>query len=203
MNNLDLLIQQEFAISAAPKFEGFEPLATSGQRYVLGRQGLKLEIKRPWLHAVVSMHEGPARLPLPYGEAPADGVTLLCGFVPRALAERFLVQARLALPNETAAWITWDEKTREFAYVPLAAQSASPGHVTYEVPSLPQRTHLVLDLHSHGAHAAFFSSQDDVDDYGTVKLAAVLGNVDQDEPTMAARACLLGTTCAVERLVLA
>lgn len=203
MNNLDRVIQQEYAVLAAPKYEDFQPLPDTGQRYVLGRQGLKLEIKRPWLHAVVSMHEGAVRLPLPYGHAPEDGVTLLCGFIPRALAERFIAQAREALPNETAAWITWDENTREFAYVPLAAQSSSPGHCTYEVPSLQPGRHLVLDLHSHGAHPAFFSSQDDVDDYGTVKLAAVLGNVDQDEPTMAARACLLGTTCAVERLVLA
>ncbi len=52
---------------------------------------------------------------------------------------------------------------------------------------------MVLDLHSHGLLDAFFSGTDNYDDgRGEVKIAGVIGNLDQPEVTASFRLCANG-----------
>lgn len=50
---------------------------------------------------------------------------------------------------------------------------------------------LVMDIHSHGAFSAFFSSTDDKDEKG-IRLYMVIGNLNQKEHTYALRAGMVG-----------
>jgi PRTRC genetic system protein A len=94
-------------------------------------------------------------------------------YLPGDLFRRFINDARKALPNEFAAWLTWDPHTREFTYRPLTTTSAGPVHLELERPQLEVYEHLVVDIHSHAHVKAFFSSEDNLDDRGEVKLSVV------------------------------
>ena len=154
-------------------------LAIAGHRYLVAREGLFVEVARPWVHAVLSA--GPAAVALPFGSAQhLAGIELRCGQVPAKLLSSFLQQAQRALPNECGAWIVWHEETKAFQLIELKAIEATADRLNYERPKLDLGWHLVVDLHSHGKAGAFFSSTDDQDDgqSGEVKVAGVVGNVD-------------------------
>ncbi len=191
MHKLDEIIQAQFPVHVMPKYGSFEPLQTSGHRYLLGKDGLKLEIRRPWLHAVVALHDVPFAQ-LPFGDCPNDSVDLLCGPIPGEFSRRFFKQARESAPNECAAWLVWDANHATWEYVELKATSATPDYVDVQRPALKEGAWLVMDLHSHGHARAFFSAKDDEDDRSEVKLAGVFGNVSDQQPSVALRACLMG-----------
>lgn len=191
MNPRDQYLQQLVPTVMVPRFEQLQPLETSGHRYLACAAGLKLEIRRPWLHAIVTVaaNLGPE---LPYGAGPSDKVELTCGVIPRELLQAFVEHARAALPNEVQAWVVWNEAADEFELQILQALSASPGHINYNRPNLPLGTWQVMDIHSHGIAAAFFSEQDDRDDQGEIKLAAVVGSLLPGRYDLVARGVMLG-----------
>ena len=191
MHKLDQVIQGQFPVHVMERYSAFQPLQDTGHRYLVGKDGLKLEIRRPWLHAVIALHSAPAA-ELPFGECPADSIDLLCGPIPREFGRRFYSQALANLPNECAAWLVWNEHTKIWDYLELQALSASPAKVDVSRPALADGTWLVMDFHSHGHARAFFSGDDDVDDVSEVKLAGVFGSLGLAEPTVALRACLMG-----------
>jgi PRTRC genetic system protein A len=182
---------------AMPRFGKFTPLENNGHRFVVGRNGLFVEVSRPWLYAMWPLTDRPITFPIPYGEVQAT-LRLLCGGIPDRLLALFHEQACKALPNETAAWITFDAGARVFRYHTLAASAYGPSRLDYITPHLGEDEHLVLDMHSHGRIPAFFSRDDDADDYGAYKLAAVLGGLD-GAPEWKLRLCLGGIFFEIER----
>lgn len=191
MTTMDEILQRQFPTVLMPRYGTLEPLAQTGDRFVLGADALKLEISRPWVHAVVDLTPARFARSLPYGKAPPDSITLRCGVIPRALMDAFAERARQACPYEVGAWIVWDENTRVFSLVELRALSHSPVHLYYEAPELPDGVWLVVDAHSHGEGRAGFSPTDDADDAGAVKFAMVYGRAHADGE-WAVRAELLG-----------
>ncbi len=76
----------------------FEALAQPGHRFLVAREGLYLEARRRWLHAVLPLAASPVALP--YGSATAvQGVQLLCNSIPDALLREFEQLARAAFPG--------------------------------------------------------------------------------------------------------
>ncbi|MFX6743295.1 Mov34/MPN/PAD-1 family protein, partial [Acinetobacter baumannii] len=69
--------------------------------------------------------------------------------------------------------------------------SASPSHLEYRPPVLDDCEHIVVDIHSHGAARAFWSSTDNADDQHHTRLCAVYGSLSRDVATFtsAARIC--------------
>ncbi|MGH7216105.1 MAG: PRTRC system protein A [Nitrospiraceae bacterium] len=191
MNRMDVILQKQFPTVLMPKYGTLEPLRATGDRFILGADAIKMEISRPWVHAVVTLTPEGFQRPLPYGKAPADSFKLRCGTIPWMLRDSFVNRAAQACPNEVGSWIVWNEHTREFSLLYLHAFSHGPAHLDYQCPELPEGTWLVADLHSHGSGAAFFSSKDDADDAGAVKVAMVLGRAD-GQIQWALRAELLG-----------
>lgn len=191
MNPLDSYLQRNVPAVMVPRYGALAPLERTGHRFLVGATDVKLEIRRPWLHAIVTVAaaSGPE---LPYGRCPPDGVTLTCGPVPRRLLAEFVHAARANSPKEIQGWIVWHEQQQDFELQMLDAISASAAHITYRRPQLPAGSWLVMDIHSHGEARAFFSSTDDLDDQGEVKLAAVVGKVGNEQFSLAARAVLLG-----------
>jgi PRTRC genetic system protein A len=188
----DAIIQEHAPMVMVPSFGELAPLEHAGHRYLASRPGVFLELRRPWLHLVWPMHEQDAIAPpLPYGEL---GQRITLSFkLQRELLQRFLEEAKRVAPFEHAAWILWDARAQQLKYFDLDIQSFGSGEVVYKRPELEPHESLAVDLHSHGAAAAFFSSTDDADDAGEVKIAAVVGSLaDGAEPTWALRLCALG-----------
>ena len=92
-----------------------------------------------------------------------------------------------------AAFILWNEASREFAVEFPDIDEATPTRLVYRMPRLPPDWHMVCDIHSHARGRAFFSATDDADDAHATKIAIVFGRLDHpDGPTMAARLCAGG-----------
>lgn len=188
---MDKVLQTEFPTVMAPSFSQMQPMEKTGERFIITRDRLLFEVSRPWLHAVRAISERFERS-TPYGVGLTECITLRCPPLPIVLLNQFVGEAHAAYPDETAAWVTWDEVTNGFTYWELVIESSSPGHVTFKRPRLKSTEHLVLDIHSHGAHPAFFSAQDDADDKGQLCISAVLSLQNPDKPAFKARLSMLG-----------
>lgn len=191
----DRILQSHTPALMVPRHGELPPMEKSGHRYLVAEDGLWLEVKRPWLHARIELgaaigvdagfHQ------MPFGQLERS---IAYAFEQEHLTDlqnRFLVDAKSAMPNEFAAWGVYDAATGELRYQPLIAIEASAGGITFHRPQLGPDEHLALDLHSHGATDAFFSTTDDEDDAGEVKLSVVVGRLSA-EPMWATRLCLLG-----------
>jgi PRTRC genetic system protein A len=185
----DRIILEHAPLVAMPRFGELADLAMNRHRFLAGDDGLYLELRRSWAWVVALV--APSDMPLPYGNVPELYDYRFDETMLEALLEQFVEDARLALPNECAAWGVWNEHTELLEYRPLIADSASPGSVTFHRPRLESHEHLAVDIHSHADGHAFFSLTDDEDDRGEVKLSIVAGTVDK-EPTFVSRLCALG-----------
>jgi PRTRC genetic system protein A len=180
---------------AVPKFAEFKELEGIGHRFLATAEGLFVEVRRPWLHLIqpVAPLNGQTVRP-PYG-AIKPKVKLAferLGALFPAVRE-FVKAARAAAPNEHAAWVVWNTITGDLQYRELKINNASPGSISYERPTLDAHESLVLDLHSHGTAAAFFSATDNNDDAGEVKISCVVGGLaDGKMPSIQFRLCALG-----------
>lgn len=173
-----------------PKFGQLNNMDEAGHRFLLGHDGLWMEVKRPWLELCVPLAQQ-SIVPMPYGQV-SKKMQFKFGKLPQVYLWAFLQEARNHLPNECAAWFIWNETDNTMRMEMLVANFASSGSINYQCPVLEEGEHFVADIHSHGTAHAFFSSQDNEDDKTEVKIAAVLGNVDRAVPTMQARLCANG-----------
>lgn len=166
--------------------------AQDGIRYLIGRQGVAREVNLPWI--TVRNLIAPANMPLPYGSI-EENVEFRCGLVPISVVHEFISDAKEALPNEVAGVFLWNEASGKWRYQRRHATSAGHSHVHYVEVQPGEQEHIVVDVHSHGRHPAYFSDEDNRDDAGAMKLSLVLGNLDQARPTSKMRLCMAGVTC--------
>lgn len=166
-------------------------------RYLTGSDGLYVEINRPWLHAIQRIAS--SAVPLPFGSI-SETIKLKCGPVPRELFAEFREVAENAFPKETAGIIVWSADTGRFRLI-ITATESSASTVEYEIPRLPRDEYRVIDIHSHGRFAAGFSQVDDLDDRYDVKLAVVLGRLDQPRLDVRARMCLMGIYIGMDKIL--
>ena len=189
----DKVLQQVCPTVMVPRFGEHESLNANGHRFLAASDGLWLETRREWLHIVWPLAQQ-ASVAMPYGSL-EPSLKFAFDYLPGDLFRRFINDARKALPNEFAAWLTWDSHTVEFTYRPLTTISAGPVHLELERPVLGECEHLVIDIHSHAHERAFFSSEDNRDDRGEVKLSVVIGTLGEDhEITSRFRLCVNGLT---------
>lgn len=202
----DAILQAHTPAIIVPRFGELAPLEKSGHRYLVASDGLWLEVRRPWIHARALIAMPHADHVPPFGEVSPDSFDgrdyeAVYAFGREDLDRiqtLFLHDARRACPDEFAAWAIWNDRERRLEYLALFAAETSPVRLDGLVrPRLEDHEHLALDLHSHGRGAADFSSTDDEDDRGEVKLAVVVGNLDET-PTWCTRLCLLGLFMSAE-----
>lgn len=193
----DAIILAHTPVLAVPRFGELAALEKAGHRYLVDEEGLWIEVRRPWLHVRAPIA---SRFATAYGGGHALPFGRLERLMQYAFTDEdlnriqtlFLHDARRAMPDEFAAWAIFDERTRRLEYRPLIADLATEGGLQgIRRPRLEDHEHLAIDLHSHGRLDAFFSSTDDADDAGEVKLAVVVGKLDR-EPRWDTRLCLLG-----------
>lgn len=166
--------------------------ARAGHGLAVGSDGVMLILRRAWLALDVPVTPPPSAY-LPYGSIGAPRAELRCGRIPSEHLDRILDHFRAALPNEEAAFVLWNEVTREFAVELPVIEEATPSRLVYRTPVLQPDWHLVCDIHSHGHGAAFFSATDNADDAHATKLSLVFGRLASPEGTeMASRLCAEG-----------
>ena len=189
MDPRDFALQHTMPTVMVPKFGAFEPLKNAGHRLLMASNGIWVEAKRPGIYSRQQLSNA---LPVvtPYG-AMTDEVTL--GFQKiGSYVQQFVDYARSNLPHEVAMALIYNENEETVRFVLLPATSSSNAHITYAYPELLAGEHVVMDIHSHAEAPAFFSSLDNADDRGDVKVAIVVGKVDSSNPQIKARLCTMG-----------
>lgn len=140
----------------APRF-GELPAVSPGQlRYVAASDGVYLQAASHALSACVRVTEGR----FPYGTL-KPYLRLLAGPIPREIELQAIARARAHAPLEWAGLVILEAGGYRL-WEPEGAR-ASNARITYDTSGVDPLS-VVLDLHSHGDGAAFFSSQDDSDD---------------------------------------
>lgn len=193
MHELDAALQVAYPVELAPSYGYFQPMNECGTRFLVSANGLWLEAKLSWLHALVPYAPLDSKLPsLPYGEL-QQGFSFTAGPLPLILIRRFITEATKHGAVEHAALITHSAQSGWQYQEPIVV-SRSAGHIQYDYPGWDDATSLAIDLHSHGKSAAYFSRQDNRDDASQIKLAITVGHCagPADEVSVVARLCLRG-----------
>lgn len=173
--------------------------ARSGHGLAIGRDGVMLILRRPWLE-LDCIVAPPFPGYLPYGAIGRQRAELRCGLVPREHLAHILDHLRSALPNEAAAFVIWNEADARFSVRLPEVDEATPSRLVYRQPVLPPECHVVCDIHSHGRASAFFSTTDDNDDAHATKISLVFGRLDDPAgPNMASRLCAGGMFLPIPR----
>lgn len=181
---MDEMVRNNFPVVAAKHMQRIGEPAVHGQRFIVGRNGLYREVSTPWLLSRVLV--GATNSPTPYGEV-EKVATLKCGSPPSDLWSAFIEHAKKVSPVECAGLMIWNVSTGLWRLAIREVTYASSERVDYIEPVLVDDEIAVVDVHSHGLHPAFFSPLDDRDDQGSIKLAAVIGRLDQEAPEVAIR----------------
>ena len=176
----DAALQQTCPCVSMPMF-GALPGLDAGQRMLLGRNGVFLQMRTPWLDCTTRVGQLAERLPLPYGDV-VERIAFSFGAIPIRLLERFIEAARAALPDEVAGALIHDEHQQTLALRIHEGLDVGRSHVRYRIGDLGEGEVLAVDLHSHGRLGAFWSADDDGDDNG-VRVCGVFGNLDRAIPT--------------------
>ena len=186
MNALDKALQAACPCLMVPRYEPLALLQDDSHRFLIGGTGLFVEVRRPWLHAILKVTDSP--IPLPYGTPPdlfsinLHGRALLGGL------HHFVRRAREASPIEHAAWLTYDPIQGAVGYTEPEVISRSAGHIQYHRPDATPHCLPIVDCHSHGTSPAYFSGTDERDDAtDDAKIAFVAGSLDQPNPSIAMR----------------
>lgn len=185
----DIALQQSCPVIAAPKFGPLPPME-NGQRIVVARNGVFVQVKRAWLDCLERIGEINRCLPLPYGDI-APSVRFSFGVIPVKLLHDFVTAGRTALPNEIAGGLIYSERTATLRLELYEPIDSSPDRIDYRMPTLMHDEILCVDLHTHGKGRAFFSPTDNEDDR-SVKVAGVFGNLDREQPSAAFRLVVNG-----------
>lgn len=173
--------------------------ARAGQGLAIGQVGVMLILRRPWLALDTYLTDRPHAY-LPFGAGEKERCQLRCGLIPYEHFAQILDHLRAALPNEAAAFVIWNETTREFAVEYPHIDDATPSRLVYRTPVLSADWHVVCDVHSHGTGPAFFSRTDNEDDAHATKISLVFGRLDwPDGFVMESRLCAAGMFLPIPR----
>lgn len=171
LDAIDTMLQTTFPTVMVPTNSPLPRLGVYGHRFLAASNGLWIEVRRHWLHAIlpIALQD---KVTMPYGGV-SEEATIVS--IPYEMIEAFKQYATSQLPNECAAHIIQNTRTGVMRLQILNAVSAGHGHVNVLIDPLEPDEVMVLDIHSHGFHNVYFSKTDDIDDKAGVKLAAVIG----------------------------
>ena len=149
-----------------------------GYNYILAANGLFLRASNPLLSATIQVASAEVRGLVPLTES----LTLAHGRIPFSLLETVLTFLTGG-GHELYLGVVWQDGAYRKVIPEQTGQTAS---VKYQRPRS-----VLLDVHTHGNMAAFFSSTDDRDEQG-FQLYMVLGRLDQPVRQVALRLGVYG-----------
>jgi PRTRC genetic system protein A len=177
MNLKDRLIQERFPTIMVPGYEQLPPCLLHQTRFLMVRSGLYIDTLQPF--GAFRRCLWFADRDLPYGEvAEVDDFSgILKDPQVTVIFEDFVLPRAAEYAGNNLEWVGWIIWTKEegYSYLPLDFEASAASVIIRQRPLLPQNTYLAVDVHSHGAMKPFFSSTDDFDDSGGVRLSVVLG----------------------------
>ncbi len=177
MHKLDEIRQKERPTIMMPKHGELEPCPMRKTRFLMARDGLFIETQQSFGRLVKQLWQSPR--PLPYGvveEVDEFWPVLTACFDHIIGPEMFHDAAEYARSNrEWCGYILCDEGDSSAFYYHKNDFDSTVGSLYYR-RSLPKGSSLVVDVHSHGEIPPFFSSTDDEDDRGGVRICVVLGS---------------------------
>lgn len=181
---LDQAIQMATPLVAQPHHGTLPPLAVGAKRVVATSSGLQMQARTH----VLDLSLGISSIPLPYGLG-RERLELPAGPVPKALLKEFIQRAREAGKREIAAAVVLGQDGYKLEWPKV--ESSSGSHVRYDDSGIKDDL-LLIDLHSHGEHPAYFSEQDNASDMSRrgPYIAMVVGRCNTDQPEIAARVVL-------------
>lgn len=180
---MDDVLESVTPAVVVPKFGQFVPMKNDGHRFLVCADGLWVECRRRWIHAILPMAQQKGST-MPFGTLESK-VTLAFKALPAWAVSRFHEEALQHHPKEVGALVTWDERTGEFEYHSCKVIEQGIGHLRQQWPELPDGVWPVLDLHSHGPIKAFFSDEDRKDTGMDVIVAGVVGALNGELPELA------------------
>lgn len=179
---MDVALEANTPTVVVPRFGKFVPLEENGHRFLVCADGLWVECRRPWIHAILPLAKQ-STTAMPYGKVEMQ-VNLAFEALPAHTILKFTEEARSHHPMEVGALVSWSQVTGEFTYHPCEVLAQGVGHLKQRWPSLAPGAWPVLDLHSHGPIRAFFSQEDRRDTGMEVIVAGVVGRLDQQVPEL-------------------
>ncbi len=185
MNHKDKLIQEHKPVVLVPAYEALAKLEMGKTRFVMASDGLWIESRQPWVHLCLPLWKSKVHLPYGLVERCFEMVyEPIDGDVRRQIKK----DALRWCGYEYAGAITYTDDALVYQEIEDVLERGL-GSVSYKVPP-----HVVVDIHSHGYGAAYFSEQDDKDDQGGVRISLVLGHCKGDgkDITFALRLCVEG-----------
>jgi PRTRC genetic system protein A len=188
---LDAALQSACPAVMCPRYGALALLETNTHRFIVGSDGLYVEIRRAWAHAILPI--APSSIALPYGRPPEVFELRLYQEELAHGLRRFIEEARKKALQEHAAWLTFNPASQQLGYVLPEILSCSSTHIRYKRPRARADCLPIVDCHSHGKMGAYFSARDNKDDLpDDAKLSFVVGNLDQPFPSVVMRFVGLG-----------
>jgi PRTRC genetic system protein A len=178
----DLAVQLNFPVCIAPQAASVGRPEKNGTRFILAQDGVYRELSTDWM-VRTKRH---STCCLPYGEM-AESLIFRVTAPPNELWRAFVEKARNVYPNECAGWFIWNPIAKYWRLAMRQELHASPDRIDYQEPPMSEDEVAVVDIHSHGQHRAYFSTMDDSDDAGGIKIAAVIGRVNSSQPEFGMR----------------
>jgi PRTRC genetic system protein A len=175
-SKLDALLQAEFPTVMVSKFGDLPSCAVGKTRLLMAADGLYLETAQPFGRLVVKLWAAPRELP--YGRvAEVDEFReVFDRSLPIILSKAY--PAAICFADQEKEWcghIYYREGELLFQQPDFSATIDSADYTIQR----PAGAVLAVDIHSHGGISPFFSSDDNKDDKGGVRICVVLGNYDR------------------------
>lgn len=171
----DQLLFAQTPLYPMPRFGELPLLDLRRRRYIAAADGVYVQAR----HCALDLTLRLAEARLPYGSL-KECVHLPGGPIPRALYEDIKQRVLEHSPKEWAGLVHWDESAQRYSLAVPPTLSRSVSHIGYDRRVIDY-SRLVLDVHSHGEHAAFFSSTDDRSDEFGFYFSSVFGHCGSTE----------------------
>lgn len=192
MHKLDTILQDECPMVMVPLYGDLEPLAANGHRFLAAGNGFFVDVRRPWMTMRMKFADT-GGFHLPYGKVKPFMRFNFGGKGLTTLLHQFIALAKESAAVETAAWLIYSPQDKTFRLANTDYLTQGTSSVQYLRPTASREALPVVDCHSHAGLPAFFSETDDKDDKDDdLKLAFVVGSLNEERPTIAMRLVGLG-----------
>lgn len=183
LSDKDRVLFEATPMLMAPRFGVLPELAIGTRRLISASDGVYLEVRSKALHICRRI----AEVRMPYGDI-VPFTKLAYGIVPNAILSQAYRYAAENAHVEVAACLMLDHANQSYQWHYPQVISSDSGHIRYQ--DAINDDELVIDFHSHAAHPAFFSAQDDQSDLSRPGpyIAVVAGHCDRPRhPSHASR----------------
>ena len=166
----DVALIDATPIVAAPIYGTLTPVAIDTYRFVMAADGLYIEARS---RALAIRSHLTTTFGMPYGWV--FPMVDLVAAIPASMHADVLACLQRQLPNEGACGVVFNHDTGAYELVEPVINHQSSSHIDYQRIAEDASRTLVVDVHSHGHHEAYFSEIDDDDDIDGIYLAVVFG----------------------------